>query len=129
MFPLVAGCEHAVKLVIVVCLRLFFGVPRPVVFSRQTTNPVRLQKSHHILEFVVDGARCLFLFVTEKCRELEQVFAVDVFEVELWAGLGSNQEQSCRRPAFRLLSELVSSRKSATAAATDLCPFWASGGQ
>jgi hypothetical protein len=104
---LIAGCEQGVKLIIVVCLRLFFRVPRPVVFARQTTNPVRLQKRHDVLEFVVDGARGLFLFVTEKCGELEQVFAVNLFEVELWAGLSEVSESSCVcGQRLRLLGEL-----------------------
>ena len=82
-----SSSSHAAKSVsqvlLLVHLRLFFDVPRPVVLSRQPANPVRLQKRHHVLEFVVDAARCLFFFVTQKCREFQQVFAFDVFEVEL----------------------------------------------
>jgi hypothetical protein len=103
----VTGREKCVKLVVLVRLRFLFGIPRPVVFPRQTADPVRLQECHDVLEFVVDRAGCLLFFVTQECRKLEQVFAVNVFEGELWAGLGEVIESSrVRGQRLRLLGEL-----------------------
>ena len=39
---------------------------RPVILAHQTANPVRLQKRHYILEFVVYAAWCLVLVVTQE---------------------------------------------------------------
>ena len=53
----------------------------------QAPDTLGLQERHYVLKLVVDRAGCLFLFVTQVGRELQEVFAIDVFNVELWAGL------------------------------------------
>src|SRR5216684_417306 len=45
------------------------------------------EERHHVCELVPATTRCLLFVISQECAELEQVFAFDVFEKELGAGL------------------------------------------
>src|SRR5208337_3660489 len=107
LFFCVTLCKQLVEIRLLVDLRFFFGIPRPVVFAHQPTNPMRLQECHYILKLVVHAAWCLFLLVTQERGELQQVLSVDLVEVELVAGLhevGKGGRVRCQR--LGLLREL-----------------------
>jgi hypothetical protein len=57
--------------------------------------PFRFQERHHSFELVVDGSRRLFLLVSKKSGELEQVITLDLMQVELAAGLGEIVQGCC----------------------------------
>jgi hypothetical protein len=122
-------CEQLVEFFLLVDLRFLLCVPRPVVLAYQPANPIRLQERHDILKLVVDAAWSLLLLVTEERGELQQVLPLDLVEAEFVAGFGTKYERAVEYAAcvFGFFVSLVSSRKSATAMAIDLCPPWQSG--
>ena len=72
-----------------------FRVAGPVVLTEQSAYPVGLQEAHEVLKLVVHAPWRLVLVLTQKGAELEQIFAFDVVEKELWAG---SAEVVQRRP-------------------------------
>jgi hypothetical protein len=79
---LVASSEELVQVFLLVNLGLFFGETRPVVFLKQLPGVdfLCLQKTDDVLKLVGDTARGLILLVPKEGRELQQVFALNVFE-------------------------------------------------
>ena len=67
----IASRQQLVEFFRLVNLRFLFRVARPVVLACQATNSVRLQKRHYVLEFVVNAAWRLLLFVSQEGGKLE----------------------------------------------------------
>jgi hypothetical protein len=49
---------------------------------------LRLEEGHQVFKLVVDATRCLPFLIPQERAELEQVLAVNVFDVEFMAGFG-----------------------------------------
>jgi hypothetical protein len=100
------GLEELVEFVLFIHLRLFFGVPRPIVLADETANSIGFQEPHDGLELVVDRSRRLLLLIPKKSREFEQVIPLDLVEIELAAGFSEVVEGGrIRSQGFGLLRE------------------------